>query len=117
VVGMNTKIVRVDAMKPDVKLLKQAVNVMKKGGLIIYPTETCYGIGADATNKKSIDKIYEIKNRDTSKPIPILVSNLDMINEYGVLTKKIKLLINKFMPGPLNIITQKKKPISDINHE
>ena len=104
-------------MEPDVKLLKEAVYVIKKGGLIIYPTETSYGIGADATNIKTIEKIYEIKGRYPSKPIPILVSSLSMIKKYGIITKKIENLVKKFMPGPLSIVVKKKKPISDVNQE
>ncbi|MCX6821481.1 MAG: L-threonylcarbamoyladenylate synthase [Candidatus Aenigmarchaeota archaeon] len=99
------------------KILKEAVDVMDKGGLIIYPTETCYGIGADATNMKSIEKIYEIKGRNPSKPIPILVSNLEMIKKYGLITKKIEGLVKKFMPGPLSIITRKIRPVSDPNQK
>lgn len=114
---MKAKVLDVDKVIPNVKILKEAVDVMKKGGLIIYPTETCYGIGADATNMKSIEKIYEIKSRDPSKSIPILVSSLNMIKKYGVVTKKIEFLVKKFMPGPLSIVIKKKKPISDTNQE
>jgi len=117
VVKVKTNIIRVDQVKSDMKVLKEAVNVMKKGGLIVYPTETCYGIGADATNMKSIKKIYEIKGRDFSKPIPILVSNLEIIKKYGIITKEIEILIKKFMPGPLSIITKKIRPVSDANQE
>jgi L-threonylcarbamoyladenylate synthase len=114
---MKAKIISIDSVKPDMKVLKEAVNVMNRGGLIIYPTETCYGIGADATNMGSIEKIYEIKSRDKSKPIPILVSNLEMIKKYGIITKKIEVLANKFMPGPLSIITRKIRPVSDADQE
>jgi len=114
---MKTKILRVEVMKPEVKVLKKAVNIMKRGGLIIYPTETCYGIGADATNAKSIEKIYEIKSRGHTKPIPVLVSNINMIKKYGVTTKKIEFLVKKFMPGPLSLVIKKKRPISDVNQE
>jgi L-threonylcarbamoyladenylate synthase len=117
VVEMKAKIISVAPVKPDMKILKEAVDVMDKGGLIIYPTETCYGIGADATNMKSIEKIYEIKGRDPSKPIPILVSNLEMIKKYGLITKKIEVLVKKFMPGPLSIITRKIRPVSDPNQK
>lgn len=114
---MKTEILRVEVEKPDVKVLEKAVNIMKRGGLIIYPTETCYGIGADATNQKSIEKIYEIKGRDTSKPIPILVSDLNMIKKYGIVTMGVEKLVRKFMPGPLSIVVKKKIPISDSNHD
>ncbi len=114
---MKAKILSVAAVKPNVNTLKEAVNVMKKGGLIIYPTETCYGIGTDATNMKSIEKIYKIKGRDPSKPIPILVSDLKMIKKYGFVTKGVESLIKKFMPGPLSLVIKKKRPISDANNE
>jgi L-threonylcarbamoyladenylate synthase len=110
---MKARILKV--VKPNVKVLKEVVNVLKNGGLIIYPTETCYGIGTDATNSRSIEKIYEIKGRDPSKPIPILVSSLNMIKKYGEITKKTEFLVKKFMPGPLSIIIKKKRPISDAN--
>jgi L-threonylcarbamoyladenylate synthase len=114
---MKTKILRVESMNPDVKTITEAVNVMKKGGIIIYPTETCYGIGADATNTEIIEKIYKIKGRDCSKPIPILVSNLNMIKKYGIITKGVESLVNKFMPGPLSLVINKKTLISDSNQE
>jgi L-threonylcarbamoyladenylate synthase len=114
---VKAKIINVAPVKPDMKILKEAVGVMNKGGLIVYPTETCYGIGADATNMKSIEKIYEIKGRDPSKPISILVSNLEMIKKYGLITKKIEVLVKKFMPGPLSIITRKIRPVSDPNQK
>ncbi len=114
---MKAKILSVDRVKLDMKVLKEAIDVMKRGGVIIYPTETCYGIGADATNKKSIEKIYRIKGRNTSKPIPILVSSLDMIKEYGAITKNIEILVKKFMPGPLSIVVKKKKSVSDANQD
>jgi len=114
---MKAKILRVEVKKPDVKVLKEAVNVMKGGGLIIYPTETCYGIGADATNTESIQKIYEIKGRDPTKPMPILVSGLNMIKKYGLVTKQVEFLVKKFMPGPLSIVIKKERMVSDVNQE
>ena len=110
---MKAKII--DAKKMNMRVLKKVVNAMKRGGIIIYPTETCYGIGGDATNPKSIEKIYKIKGRDLSKPIPILVSSLNMIKKYGIATKNVETLIKKFMPGPLSIIIKKRAPISNLN--
>ncbi len=74
-------------------------------------------MGADATNPKSIKKIYEIKGRGTSKAIPILVSDLNMIKKYGVVTRVVEKLVKNFMPGPLSIVVKKRIPISDSNHD
>lgn len=114
---MKTKILSVKTIRPNLNILKKAVEVMKGGGLIIYPTETCYGMGADATNIKDIKKIYKIKGRDPSKPIPVLVSDLHMIKKYGMITKRVEFLVKKFMPGPLSIVIRKRRSISDINQK
>jgi len=94
--------------------IKKAVRILRKGGLVVYPTETCYGLGADATNVKVIKRVYKVKKRPYSKPIHIIVSSLKMMGKYGEITKEIKFLVKKFMPGPLNIVTEKKKTIPKI---
>ncbi|NIM47362.1 MAG: threonylcarbamoyl-AMP synthase [Candidatus Aenigmarchaeota archaeon] len=94
--------------------IKKAARILRKGGLVIYPTETCYGLGANATNVKAIRKVYKVKKRPYSKPIHIIVSSLKMMESYGEITKEIRFLVKKFMPGPLNIVTKKKKNIPKI---
>ena len=89
----------------DEKTLLKAVKILKKGGIIAYPTETFYGLGVDAINKKSVERLYKLKERDTLKPIPILIGNLSML---GLVVKEIpevaEKLIKRFWPGPLTII-------------
>ena len=109
-----TKVAKIEIKTPDKKIIKEAIKIMKNSGLVIYPTETCYGLGGKATDIKVINKIYKIKKRSTTKPIPIIVSDLKTMEKYGKITKKIKLLIKKFMPGALTIIIHKKKTIPDI---
>lgn len=111
---IKTKISKIETKTPNKKIIKKAVKTIKNGGLVIYPTETCYGFGGNATDIKVLKKIYKIKKRVWKKPIPIIVSDLKTMKKYGRVTKKIKLLVKKFMPGPLTIITQKKKTIPDI---
>ena len=111
---VKTKVAKIETKNPNKKIIKEAVKIIKNGGLVIYPTETCYGLASNATDIKVVKKIYKIKKRPRTKPIPIIVSDLKTIKKYGKITKKIKLLINKFMPGPLTIITHKKKAIPDI---
>ena len=92
----------------DKNAISAAVRVLKKGGIIIYPTETSYGIGADATNSKAIRKIFRIKTRDKGKPISVIVSSLSMAKKYAVIDILTKKLAQKFMPGPLTLISRKK---------
>ena len=95
-------------------LIGKAIHILKKGGLIIYPTETCYGIGCDALNEDAIEKVYRVKKRRKRKPLPIIVSSLEMMKKYGKITKEVEYLVKKFMPGPLTIVVEKKKTIPDI---
>ncbi len=111
---MKTKILKINPEEPQKKIIEEAVNVMRRGGLVIYPTETCYGIGADATNAQSIKRVYKVKKRPRHKPISILVSDLKMIEKYGKITKEIRFLVKKFLPGPLTIITQTSKSLPGI---
>ena len=111
---MKTKIVKINPTNPEKKLIKEAARTIKSGGLLVYPTETCYGLGADATKIKTVKKVFKVKKRSHDKPIPILVSDLEMMKKYGKVTEEIKFLAKKFLPGPLTIITEKKKTIPNI---
>ena len=87
---------------------------IKKGNLVIIPTDTVYGISADMKNEKAIEKVYKAKNRDQNKPLILLVSNVDMLKEY---TEKLspleKEIINKYLPGKLTILLHKNSKVSD----
>lgn len=65
-----------------VEQIKKAVEVLRKGGVILYPTDTVWGIGCDATNRDAVAKVYEIKKRSDSKSLVLLASNLDMVCRY-----------------------------------
>jgi L-threonylcarbamoyladenylate synthase len=94
--------------KNDERTVQKAVKVLKRGGLIIYPTETLYGIGADATNPDAVKKLTEYKNRPFGKPYSIAVTDEKMAEEYVTLNQSAKNLYEKFLPGPLTIISKGK---------
>ena len=83
-----------------------------KGKVIVFPTDTVYGLGAMINDKEGIDKIYQIKQRNYSKPLSILVSNKD-VSPYIYDNKKVVDLIDKYWPGALTIIAKKKDIVSD----
>lgn len=86
--------------------LEKAAEVLKNGGLVIYPTETLYGIGADATNQKAVNKLTEYKNRPFGKPYSIAVTDEKMAEKYVELNKTAREFYKKFLPGPLTIISK-----------
>ncbi|MFH1587286.1 MAG: L-threonylcarbamoyladenylate synthase [Candidatus Diapherotrites archaeon] len=92
---------------------RKAAQVLKNDGVIIYPTETSYGMGGSVKSFKAIRKIKKIKGRDARKPISIIVSDEKMAVRYCKLGKNSKKLIRKFMPGPLTLVVPKKKTVPD----
>ena len=100
---------------PDYIKLKEPAKIIKHGGIVVFPTETVYGIGTNGLNEKAVKKLYAIKQRPLSKPISLLVNSIDMINEIAKdITKLEYALIKEFFPGPLTIILKKKEIVSDI---
>jgi len=99
---------KIIGLKKNEKAIKVALAVLKKGGLVIYPTETCYGIGGDATNLKAIRKVLEFKGNRGGKPISIAVSDKKMAEKYVVINKTADNLYQEFLPGPLTVVSKSK---------
>lgn len=90
------------------KDIKSAVRTLKKGGVIVYPTDTVYGLGADATNTEGVLRLCQIKER-FNKPISITVSDLEMAEKYVKFSKLAEKIFQKFMPGAITVILPMKK--------
>lgn len=88
----------------DPKAPVRAAEVLAGGGVVIYPTETLYGIGALATLERSVERVFELKGRPRGKPLPALARDLDMMGVYAVLTPLARELVARFMPGPLTLV-------------
>ncbi|MEM7462795.1 MAG: L-threonylcarbamoyladenylate synthase [Pseudomonadota bacterium] len=82
----------------------EAVNALAAGNYVAIPTETVYGLAADATNGTAVAKIFELKNRPHFNPLICHVSDLDMAERYGLLNQTCRVLAEKFWPGPLTIV-------------
>ncbi len=93
--------------------LEKALSELKSGNIIVYPTETAYALGIDATNSKAVEKIFQTKERYRGKPLSIIVSSVEMIEKYAEINDKTKKLIEKFMPGPLTLIVPVKAGLAD----
>ena len=99
----------------DLEELKEPAKVIRNGGIVIFPTETVYGIGTNGFNEESIKKIYELKRRDSNKPISLLVSNMEMVEMVAKDISDLEYkLMRKFWPGPFTIILKKKSIVPDI---
>ncbi len=112
---MKTLVLKINQKKPEKDKIMKAAQILKMGGLVAFPTDTVYGLGADATNSTAVEKIYKVKKRPLTKALPILIGGKNDLTKYifGV-SKKTKKIVNKFWPGPLTIILKKKKIISNV---
>ena len=101
--------------KIDENEIKKIAQSIKNGKIVVFPTETVYGIGTNGLDENAIEKLYKIKQRPKEKPITLLVSDIEMIDKVAREINEIEYkLIKKFMPGPLTIILMKKEFVSDI---
>ncbi len=83
--------------------LKQAVKILRQGGIVVYPTDTAYGLAVDATNAKAVVKLYRLKGRDFKNPIHVIAPK-NWINRIVQTNPTAKKLMDKFWPGPLTIV-------------
>jgi len=86
----------------------KAAGVLRRGGVVLYPTDTLYGLGADALSEGAIEKVYAIKGRDARKPLHAVVADLAMAARYAVVNDLARKLAERFLPGPLTLILQKR---------
>ena len=101
--------------KSDYTKLNKPADIIRNGGIVIFPTETVYGIGTNGLDENAIKKLYIAKQRPINKPISLLVNSIEMINQVSRhITKLEYALIKEFFPGPLTIILKKKDIVPDI---
>lgn len=93
---------------------EKAASILNRGGIIIYPTETLYGIGTDAMNQEAVRRVFAIKGREEDKPVPILIRDRYMFDEFAEIPELGNLLIDRFLPGPLTLVLKKKKDFPGI---
>jgi len=106
---MNTKIVRVDPLHPEASLLEEAAKILAAGGLVIIPTETVYGIAANMLNKKTVERLYKIKQRPEDKPFSLHIDRKEKIEDFARdIPVSAYRLIEKFWPGPLTLLLKSK---------
>ena len=96
-------------MPEDPSTYARAATVLASNGVILYPTDTLYGLGADAFSDEAVSRIYAIKGRDESKPIQAIVADMMMAARYGHVNNLALALAEAFIPGPLSLILKKKE--------
>ncbi|MCE5215096.1 MAG: threonylcarbamoyl-AMP synthase [Methanobacterium sp.] len=107
------KLIQINPQNPEKEKIKQAINILKADGTVVYPTDTIYGLGASLFSEKAIEKVYNIKKRLINKPLSVCVSEISDIHKIAYLNKGEE-IIEKILPGPYTIILKKREHISSL---
>ena len=110
---MKTKVVKMLENNLNEEAIEEAAEVIKNGGLVAFPTETVYGLGANALNPQSVKKIFEAKGRPQDNPLIVHIADYDLQGYAKEVPDIVNKLINRFWPGPLTIILEKQDIIPD----
>ncbi len=96
----------INNLNPQLRLVHRAVETLREGGIVIYPTDTVYGIGCDLFNKRGIDRIYEIQRRDRKKPLSFVCADLKDISRYARVGDDAYKIMRRLLPGPYTFVLE-----------
>ena len=88
--------------------IRKSVEIIENGGVIIFPTDTVYGIGCNPYDTNAVKKIYEIKSREKIKSLPVLASSIEIVKQISIIDEFTEKIIKKYWPGPLTLILKLK---------
>ena len=109
---MKTEVYRIsDFNAPDEGIIETAAECIKRGGLVVFPTETVYGLGADATNEAAVSSIFTAKGRPSDNPLIIHIAEPLDADNYSYTSELYYKLAEAFMPGPLTVIMKSREII------
>ncbi|MFP4349368.1 MAG: L-threonylcarbamoyladenylate synthase [Thermodesulfobacteriota bacterium] len=104
-------LLKINPENPQMRLIRKVVDVLEDGGVIAYPTDTFYGIGCDIMNKKAIQRVYQLKQRDPKKPFSFICSDLKNISDYAKVSNYAYKTMRRMLPGPYTFILEGSKAV------
>lgn len=104
-------LMKINSLNPPERLIKRVVETLRNGGIIAYPTDTYYGIGCDILNKKSIEKIYLLKQRSKDKPFSFICSGLKNISHYAKVSNYAYKTMKRLLPGPFTFVLEGSRQV------
>ena len=107
-------LLKINPINPQQRLIAKAVEVFKTGGIVVYPTDTHYGIGCDIMNKRAIERIYQLKQRNKNKPFSFICSGLKNISHYAKVSNYAYKTMRRLLPGPYTFILEGSKLVPKI---
>lgn len=107
-------LIEINPDNPQKRLIRQIADILRQGGVIAYPTDTYYGIGCDIMNKKAIEKVYQLKQRDKKKPFSFICSGLKNISHYAKVSNYAYKTMKRLLPGPYTFVLEGSKLVPKI---
>lgn len=107
-------IIKINPQNPQGRLIRRAAEVLRKGGVIAYPTDTVYGIGCDIFNKKAIERVYQIKRRPKHSPLSFICPDLKNIARYAYVSNYAYRIMKHLLPGPYTFVLEATKLVPKI---
>src|SRR5215212_3522215 len=111
---MTTPVLTVSPVSPPVEAIQQAAKVIRAGGLVAFPTETVYGLGADGLNEAAVRRIFAAKGRPESKGLILHLSDPEQAREVALVTPVAERLMAAFFPGPLTLVLRALPVVPDV---
>jgi tRNA threonylcarbamoyl adenosine modification protein (Sua5/YciO/YrdC/YwlC family) len=107
-------LVKINPVNPQPRLIDKAVTVLQDGGVVIYPTDTFYGIGCDIFNKKAIERVYQLKKRPKDKPFSFICASLTDISQYAQVGNYAYKTMKRLLPGPYTFLLEGSRLVPKI---
>jgi L-threonylcarbamoyladenylate synthase len=112
---MKTLIVKVDPRRPDPAVIERAGEIIRRGGLVGFPTETVYGLAADVLNEEAARRVFDVKGRPVSNPLPVQVACVEEVYKLASEVPEVAArLMERFFPGPLTLVLNAAPSVSEI---
>ena len=109
----TNKVRRIDPANPETDIIAEAAGIIKKGGVVVFPTRSLYGLGADAFNTRAVNRIFHIKQRPANKPILVLIKDKNELDRLSALVPPVATAImERFWPGRVSLVFQAKEGLS-----
>lgn len=108
------KILKINSKNPDPNTITQAKEYLKQGKIIVYPTDTVYGIAANAYDESAVSKVFDTKKRLKTKAVSLCLAEIEAINDVAFMDNKTEILVEQLFPGPFTVIMKKKEQISPL---
>ncbi len=103
-----------DKRELDPEIIQKAVTIIQRGGSIVYPTDTVYGLGVDALKIDCIERLFRIKKRPETKPVPVMITDIEMAKKLAFVDRKIERVLEAAWPGAITVVLEKRPIVPDI---